>query len=75
VQTGGHCRRHLSVSLGHSREVILGQILHGHVRSDIVDAESTGVDPAWLGAIARLGDDTCITIRDCFEMDPLILAE
>lgn len=62
------CRRHITLSLGRSREIILGEILHAHFASDAVD-ERLHVDPVVLDAIARLGGDTCCTIRDRFEMD------
>jgi flavin reductase (DIM6/NTAB) family NADH-FMN oxidoreductase RutF len=61
------CRRHLTLSLGRSREIILGQIVHAHFAPGTVD-EKLHVDPAALDAIARLGGDTCATIRDRFEM-------
>jgi len=62
------CRRHLTLELGRSRQIILGQIVYAHYHADIVDAERLRVDPAGLDAIARLGGSTCSTIRDRFEM-------
>ena len=61
------CRRHVTLSLGRSREIILGTIVYAHFADDAVD-ERLHVDPAVLDAIARLGGDTCCTIRDRFEM-------
>ncbi len=61
------CRRHITLSLGRSREIILGEILHAHFAPGTVD-DRLHVDPAALDAIARLGGDTCCTIRDRFEM-------
>lgn len=61
------CRRHVTLSLGRSREIILGEILHAHFAPGVVDAR-LHVDPAALDAIARLGGDTCCTIRDRFDM-------
>jgi flavin reductase (DIM6/NTAB) family NADH-FMN oxidoreductase RutF len=62
------CRRHLTLELGKSRQIILGEILFAHYHSDVVDAERLRIDPARLDAIARLGGSTCSTIRDRFEM-------
>jgi flavin reductase (DIM6/NTAB) family NADH-FMN oxidoreductase RutF len=62
------CRRYVTLEVGKSRQIVLGEILHAHYRADIVDAERLTVDPAGLDAIARLGGDTCATIRDRFEM-------
>lgn len=61
------CRRHLTLELSKSRQIILGEIVYAHYREGIVD-ERLHVDPAGIDAIARLGGDTCATIRDRFEM-------
>lgn len=61
------CRRHIALSLGRSREIILGEILHARFAAGTVDGR-LHVDPAAVDAIARLGGDTCCTIRDRFEM-------
>jgi len=41
--------------LGKSREIILGEILFAHYRSDVIDPDRMRIDPARLDAIARLG--------------------
>ncbi|AHG46195.1 flavin reductase [Rhizobium leguminosarum bv. trifolii CB782] len=62
------CRRHVTLELGRSRQIILGEIVYAHYRDGVVDPERLHVDPAAVDAIARLGGDTCATIRDRFEM-------
>ena len=62
------CRRYVTLELGKSRQIIMGEILFAHYHSAIVDAQRMRVDPARLDAIARLGGNTCSTIRDRFEM-------
>jgi flavin reductase (DIM6/NTAB) family NADH-FMN oxidoreductase RutF len=62
------CRRHITLELGKSRQIIMGEILFAHYHADVVDAERLHIDPARLDAIARLGGSTCSTIRDRFEM-------
>jgi flavin reductase (DIM6/NTAB) family NADH-FMN oxidoreductase RutF len=62
------CRRHVTLELGKSRQIILGEILFAHYHSDVIDADRMRIDPARLDAIARLGGNTCSTIRDRFEM-------
>jgi flavin reductase (DIM6/NTAB) family NADH-FMN oxidoreductase RutF len=69
------CRRHITLELGKSRQIILGEIVYAHYQSDIIDVERMRIDPAKLDAIARLGGDTCSTIRDRFEMPTPTLAE
>jgi flavin reductase (DIM6/NTAB) family NADH-FMN oxidoreductase RutF len=62
------CRRHVTLELGKSRQIILGEIVFAHYHADIIDVGHMRIDPAKLDAIARLGGDTCTTIRDRFEM-------
>jgi flavin reductase (DIM6/NTAB) family NADH-FMN oxidoreductase RutF len=69
------CRRHVTLELGKSRQIILGEIVYAHYQSDIIDVDRMRIDPAKLDAIARLGGDTCATIRDRFEMPTPKLAE
>lgn len=58
------CRRTVTLELGKSRQIILGEIVHAHFHPEVVNRENLTVDPAKLDAIARLGGDTCCTIRD-----------
>jgi len=62
------CRRHVTLELGKSRQIIMGEIVYAHYRDGVVDPEGLRVDPTQVDAIARLGGDTCSTIRDRFEM-------
>ncbi len=62
------CRRHVTLELGKSRQIILGEIVFAHYQRDIIDVERMRIDPAKLDTIARLGGNTCSTIRDRFEM-------
>jgi flavin reductase (DIM6/NTAB) family NADH-FMN oxidoreductase RutF len=66
------CRRHMTLELGKSRQIILGEIVYAHYQDGIVD-ERLHVDPAGIDAIARLGGDTCATIRDRFDMRTPVL--
>ena len=62
------CRRHVTLELGRSRQIVMGEIVYAHYQDGVVDPERLHVDPAAVDAIARLGGDTCATIRDRFEM-------
>ncbi|MBX4866779.1 flavin reductase family protein [Rhizobium bangladeshense] len=62
------CRRHVTLELGRSRQIVMGEIVYAHYRDGVVDPERLHVDPAAVDAIARLGGDICATIRDRFEM-------
>lgn len=61
------CRRHVTLELGKSRQIIMGEIVFAHYHGGMVD-ENLHVDPAGIDAVARLGGDFCSTIRDRFEM-------
>lgn len=61
------CRRHVTLELGKSRQIIMGEIVFAHYQEGAVD-EALHVDPNVIDAIARLGGDTCSTIRDRFDM-------
>jgi hypothetical protein len=58
----------VTLELGKSRQIIMGEIVFAHYRDGVVDPERMRVDPAEIDAIARLGGDTCSTTRDRFEM-------
>ncbi|MBY2913089.1 flavin reductase family protein [Rhizobium leguminosarum] len=62
------CKRHVTLELGRSRQIVMGEIVYAHYRDGVVDPERLHVDPAAVDAIARLGGDTCATTRDRFEM-------
>ena len=62
------CRRHITLELGKSRQIILGEIIYAHYRSDVIDPATMRVDPAGMDTISRLGGSTCSTIRDRFDM-------
>ena len=69
------CRRHVTLELGKSRQIILGEIVFAHYHHDVIDVDRMRIDPAKLDTIARLGGNTCSTIRDRFEMPTPTLAD
>lgn len=69
------CRRHMTLELGKSRQIILGEIVHAHYQGGVVDPERLLVDPERLDAIARLGGNTCSSIRDRFDIPTPSLEE
>jgi flavin reductase (DIM6/NTAB) family NADH-FMN oxidoreductase RutF len=62
------CKRHVTLELGRSRQIIMGGASMRTIARVSSIQERLRVDPAALDAIARLGGDTCSTIRDRFEM-------
>jgi flavin reductase (DIM6/NTAB) family NADH-FMN oxidoreductase RutF len=69
------CRRYVTLEVGRSREIILGEVLAMHLRADIVDAQNHHVDPTGLDAIGRMGGHGYARTRDFFDMPTPSLAE
>ena len=61
------CRRRLMLSVGRSREIVLGMVLAMHARPGLVD-ERLHVDPAALDALGRMGGHGYATTRDRFDL-------
>lgn len=62
------CRHHTTLGIGRSREIILGEVVFAHIRSDIVDPKTHYVDAAGLDAIGRMGGHGYVTTRDYFDL-------
>lgn len=62
------CRHHVTLSIGASREIILGEVVWAHYRRDVVDPANFHVDPAALDAIGRMGGQGYATTRDYFDL-------
>ena len=62
------CRRYITLEVGRSREIILGQVLLMHIRADLVDRDRLHVDPAGLDAVGRMGGNGYATTRDRFDL-------
>ena len=62
------CRHHVTLSIGSSRDIILGEVVEAHLRSDIVDPRKLYVDPAALDAIGRMGGHGYASTRDYFDL-------
>lgn len=62
------CRRYITLSVGRSREIVLGEVLNMHIRPDLVDQERFYVDQMGLDAIGRMGGHGYATTRDQFDL-------
>jgi flavin reductase (DIM6/NTAB) family NADH-FMN oxidoreductase RutF len=61
------CRHHVTLSIGNSREIILGEVVHAHFHAHVLD-EKLHVDPVSLDAIGRMGGHGYATTRDYFDL-------
>jgi flavin reductase (DIM6/NTAB) family NADH-FMN oxidoreductase RutF len=68
------CRLHSFLEIGTSREIILGEVVHAHIRADAVN-ERLHVDPAVLDAVGRMGGQGYASTRDRFDLPGLSEAE
>ncbi len=62
------CRRHLTLGLGKSREIVLGEVTRMHIREDLIDQERFYIDQLGLDAIGRMGGHGYATTRDQFDL-------
>ncbi|MFA5952121.1 MAG: flavin reductase family protein [Hyphomicrobium sp.] len=69
------CRRYLTLEVGKSREIILGEVLGAFIRDGYVDPANKHVDQIKMDAIGRLGGHAYSTIRDQFILPTMSLEE
>ena len=62
------CRHHTTLTIGRSREIILGEVVYAHMRSNIVDPATHYVDAAGLDAVGRMGGHGYATTHDYFDL-------
>jgi flavin reductase (DIM6/NTAB) family NADH-FMN oxidoreductase RutF len=69
------CRHHTTLSIGRSREIILGEVVYAHFRADTVDPATMHVDPSALDATGRMGGNGYATTRDYFDLKTMSVDE
>lgn len=68
------CRRHVTLEIGVSRQIILGEVLAAHIDAAIVN-ERFHIDPQGLDAIGRMGGDGYARTRDYFDLPTMSVSE
>lgn len=69
------CRLHSFLEIGTSREIILGEVVHAHYRSGVVDPANLHVDPVALDAVGRMGGHGYASTRDYFDLPTFSVAD
>jgi flavin reductase (DIM6/NTAB) family NADH-FMN oxidoreductase RutF len=69
------CRRYITLEVGHSREIILGEVLGIFVREGLVDAGRKYVDQRGMDAIGRMGGHGYARTRDYFDLPTMSVAQ
>lgn len=62
------CRRTMTLELGPAREIILGEVVGLHVRSDAVNPANHHIDQMKMDAVGRLGGHSYARTRDQFDL-------
>lgn len=62
------CRRIMALSIGQSREIILGEVVMAHVRSELIDPKTLYIDQLGLDAIGRMGGHGYARTREYFDL-------
>lgn len=62
------CRRFMTLSVGKSREIILGEVLGVFIREGAVDPATKYVDAKAMDAIGRMGGHGYARTRDVFDL-------
>lgn len=58
----------MALSIGQSREIILGEVLMAHVRADLIDPATLYIDQLGLDAIGRMGGHGYARTREYFDL-------
>jgi flavin reductase (DIM6/NTAB) family NADH-FMN oxidoreductase RutF len=63
------CRRYATVELGIGRNIIIGQVVHFHIRDDLIDREKMYVATERMRLVGRMhGSGWYAKTSDLFEM-------
>jgi flavin reductase (DIM6/NTAB) family NADH-FMN oxidoreductase RutF len=68
------CRQHVTLEIGASRQIILGEVLAAHIDTTIVN-ERFHIDPYGLDAIGRMGGHGYARTRDYFDLPTMSVSE
>jgi flavin reductase (DIM6/NTAB) family NADH-FMN oxidoreductase RutF len=69
------CRHHSTMTISHSREIILGEIVHAHFHAEVINTGNFHIDPAALDAVGRMGGHGYATTRDYFDLPTLSVGQ
>jgi flavin reductase (DIM6/NTAB) family NADH-FMN oxidoreductase RutF len=69
------CRRYVTLEVGRSREIILGEVRGVFIREGLVDRVRKYVDQRGMDAIGRMGGDGYTRTRDYFDLPTMSVAQ
>ena len=68
------CRRYVTLNIGRSREIVLGEVLAMHARPGLVN-ERFHVDPDALDALGRMGGHGYCRSNQTFDLPTMSLSD
>jgi flavin reductase (DIM6/NTAB) family NADH-FMN oxidoreductase RutF len=68
------CRQHVTLEIGASRQIILGEVLAAHIDASLVN-DRFHIDPYGLDAIGRMGGHGYARTRDYFDLPTMSVSE
>ncbi len=69
------CRRFITLDIGHSREIVLGEVIGMHARADVIDLSNFHIDPVRLDAIGRMGGHGYVRTGETFDLPTMTVAD
>jgi flavin reductase (DIM6/NTAB) family NADH-FMN oxidoreductase RutF len=69
------CKRYLTLAVGKSREIILGEVLGAFIRSDSVDPVTKHVDQIRMQAVGRMGGHDYASTKHQFTLPTISLED
>ncbi len=68
------CRQHVTLEIGASRQIILGEVLAAHIEAALVN-DRFHIDPSGLDAVGRMGGHGYARTRDYFDLPTMSVPE
>jgi flavin reductase (DIM6/NTAB) family NADH-FMN oxidoreductase RutF len=69
------CRHYITLGIGNSREIILGEVVQAHIRADAVDKANFHVHADVLDAVGRMGGHGYVRANEVFDLPTIGVAE
>jgi flavin reductase (DIM6/NTAB) family NADH-FMN oxidoreductase RutF len=69
------CRHYITLGIGNSREIILGEVVQAHIHADAIDEAKLYVQADVLDAVGRMGGHGYVRSNDVFNLPTMGVAE
>ncbi len=69
------CRHYITLGIGNSREIILGEVVQAHIHADVIDQAKLYVQADMLDAVGRMGGHGYVRTKEVFDLPTMGVAE